>query len=123
MTRAGSARDAASGCLSRVGDLERMVARLAGSAAGAFGRDGPSVVLYEDPGRRRVKEMTGVLSDLQCVRDSVDAFADCLLSLESPVLRNLVTWGNGMPDFRPALNVRSTFDRSCTTSRDVTYRR
>ena len=101
MAAALPALDAAAACLHKAGDVERATVRLAAGAAGALGRDAPGVVLYEDASKRKVRAVTVLLSDLQKVEAAVDAFADT--AAEAPALRALVTWGEGMPDFREAL--------------------
>jgi DNA mismatch repair protein MSH6 len=101
MDGANAAMEAAGVCLHRLGDIERATARLAAGAAGALGRDAPGVVLYEDSSKRKVRAVTALLRDLQKVQAAIDCFAEA--SVEAQELRALVTWGEGVPDFREAL--------------------
>jgi hypothetical protein len=51
-------------------DLERSLARLHASAAG-HGRDGASVVLYEDSGKKRLSDFLAVLRGAKAIRFGV----------------------------------------------------
>lgn len=47
-----------------IGDLERSIARLCASSLGSFGRDGSSVVLYEDAAKRKLAGFLAALKGL-----------------------------------------------------------
>jgi DNA mismatch repair ATPase MutS len=115
---AAPALESALSSLRCVGDIERDIMRLAAASAGAMGRDAPRVVLYEDSSKRKVRMITSLLRGLQGVRDAVEALAEG--GVQSAVLKGLTTWGQRMPDFRDALEVR----RHCFLpihSKEITY--
>jgi DNA mismatch repair protein MSH6 len=105
--------DAATAALRRAGDVERAVVRFAAAAAGAVGRDAPRVVLYEDAARRKLRAVTALLRGLAAVQEAADALLAAARTVAEggpqalpPVLRALLTYGERLPDFREALQVR-----------------
>jgi DNA mismatch repair protein MSH6 len=104
---AGAARRALAG----LSDLERGLARLGAAGAGAgAARDGPTVVLYEDAARRRVRAFCAALRGLERVAQAAAAFAGA--GATAPLLLDLVVAGRGrMPDLEgPLAEVRAAAD-------------
>eukprot|EP00879_Flechtneria_rotunda_P010892 GHRR01011382.1.p1 GENE.GHRR01011382.1~~GHRR01011382.1.p1 ORF type:complete len:1038 (+),score=487.25 GHRR01011382.1:2036-5149(+) len=93
-----AARRALAGCC----DLERCLARLAGTAAaGGFGREAAHVVLYEDQAKRRVKVLVAAMRDLQALQQALEAFGK--LQLKSELLVALSD-GSRWSDFQSRLD-------------------
>jgi DNA mismatch repair protein MSH6 len=93
--------DDAAECLVHVGDIERGIVRLAVGSAGALSRDAPHVVLYEDTSKRRVHAVSSVLWALQKIEAAVEALEAA--QPMSDLLKELMTWGKRLPDFREEL--------------------
>jgi DNA mismatch repair protein MSH6 len=95
------AMEEASALLQSVGDIERAVVRLSAASAGALGRDAPGVVLYEDSSKRKVHAVTALLQGFQRVQAVVNSFVG--VQVVAAALVRVLTWGEGMPDFRDEL--------------------
>lgn len=83
-------------------DLERALARLYASS-GSNGRNAAKVVMYEDVGKKQVLQFTSVLRGCRSMLQAVQNFDSCLSELSSTRLRDLLTFGKGMPDMKSTI--------------------
>eukprot|EP00210_Caulerpa_lentillifera_P006645 g6348.t1 len=81
--------------ISSLGDLERLLNRLQrGSNEGRFASH---VVLYEDTTKKKLKALIHALTGLQTLLQGIKSFEELSSKLTSPLLRTLITPGDGFP--------------------------
>ncbi|XP_068662211.1 DNA mismatch repair protein MSH6 isoform X2 [Aristolochia californica] len=83
--------------LSRLPDMERLLARLF-SSCGANGRNANKVVLYEDAAKKQLKEFVLVLRGCQTMMQACTSLGSMLDTVESTLLHELLTPGRGLPN-------------------------
>ncbi|KAL5699852.1 DNA mismatch repair protein msh6 [Ranunculus cassubicifolius] len=96
--------------LSRLLDMERLLSRLFASC-GANGRNANKVVLYEDASKKQLNEFISALRGCELLAGACSGFSVALKHLESPLLRRLLTTGEGIPDVHSFMNdLKDAFD-------------
>ncbi|XP_038987619.1 DNA mismatch repair protein MSH6 isoform X2 [Phoenix dactylifera] len=83
--------------LSRLPDMERLLARLFASC-GANGRNSNRVVLYEDAAKKQLREFIAALRGCQLMVQACSSLSPILSTTESSLLHHLLTPGKGLPD-------------------------
>lgn len=67
-----------------IGDLERAISRLCASSLGSFGRDGSSVVLYEDVAKRKLTGFLAALKGLSKLEVRLPKLASRVVNTSGP---------------------------------------
>ncbi|XP_077230446.1 MUTS homolog 6 [Tasmannia lanceolata] len=88
--------------LSRLPDMERLLARLFASCE-ANGRNANKVVLYEDAAKKQLQEFIAALRGTQSMVQACSSLGGILVSVESSLLHLLLTPGKGLPDIYSVL--------------------
>ncbi|KAG9457908.1 hypothetical protein H6P81_002416 [Aristolochia fimbriata] len=83
--------------LSRLPDMERLLARLFASCE-ASGRNANEVVLYEDAARKQLKEFILALRGCQSMIQACTSLSSILDTVESNFLQGLLTPGRALPN-------------------------
>ncbi|XXQ38336.1 DNA mismatch repair protein [Plasmodiophora brassicae] len=99
LIRETSARDGFRAALRKLPDLGRMLSRI---HAYSFGRDSKAV-MYENVGAAKLKVFLGVLDGLREASSLIPKFLDESTSIVSPLLKSLLTTGDGFPDMTEKL--------------------
>lgn len=98
--------------LTKLPDMERMLARLY-SSSGAAGRNADRVVLYEDAAKKQLQEFIAALHGCRCMIQACLSFNDSMDEIKSSLLRHILTPGKGLPDARSTIkHFENAFDWS-----------
>ncbi|KAK9282095.1 hypothetical protein L1049_005007 [Liquidambar formosana] len=96
--------------LSRLPDMERLLARLFASSE-ANGRNANKVVLYEDAAKKQLQEFISALRGCELMAQACSSLGFILENVESGLLHHLLTPGKGIPDIHSVLNhFKDSFD-------------
>lgn len=83
--------------LSRLPDMERLLARLFASSE-ANGRNSNKVVLYEDAAKKQLQEFISALHGCEFMDQACSSLGAILENTESRQLHHMLTHGKGLPD-------------------------
>nr|AAT67045.1 DNA mismatch repair protein [Petunia x hybrida] len=83
--------------LSRLPDMERLLARLFGSSE-ANGRNANKVTLYEDAAKKQLQEFISALRGCESMARACSSLGVILENTDSKLLYHLLTPGKGLPD-------------------------
>ncbi|XP_072995622.1 DNA mismatch repair protein MSH6 [Typha latifolia] len=89
--------------LSRLPDMERLLARLFGSCE-ANGRSAKRVILYEDAAKKQLQEFIAALRGCKLMVQACSSLSATLADRESTLLDQLLTPGKGLPDMSSILD-------------------
>lgn len=96
--------------LSRLPDMERLLARLFASCE-ANGRNSNKVVLYEDAAKKQLQEFISALHGCELMDQACSSLGAILENTESRQLHHMLTPGKGLPDILPILkHFKDAFD-------------
>ncbi|MCD7449438.1 DNA mismatch repair protein msh6 [Datura stramonium] len=96
--------------LSRLPDMERLLARLFGSSE-ANGRNANKVILYEDAAKKQLQEFISALRGCESMVQACSSLGVILENTDSKLLHHLLTPGKGLPDVDSVLkHFKDAFD-------------
>nr|XP_016507671.1 PREDICTED: DNA mismatch repair protein MSH6-like [Nicotiana tabacum] len=96
--------------LSRLPDMERLLARLFGSSE-ANGRNANKVILYEDAAKKQLQEFVSALRGCESMVHACSSLGVILENTDSKLLCHLLTPGKGLPDVDSILkHFKDAFD-------------
>lgn len=96
--------------LSKLPDMERMLARIFASSEGN-GRNAHNVVLYEDASKKQLQEFISALRGCELMTQACSSFGVILESVQSRLLHHLLTPGKALPDVHATLkHFKDAFD-------------
>ncbi|KAL7586811.1 hypothetical protein Lser_V15G41433 [Lactuca serriola] len=97
--------------LSKLPDMERLLARIFSCSSEANGRNSSKVVLYEDASKKQLEHFIMVLSGCEVIINACSSLGVILENTDSRLLHHLLAPGKGLPDVDGVLrHFKDAFD-------------